>query len=134
MKKVKTKKKNGIAEPRIGYLDKPAKKEDKPSGSGEVSIGSKVKIKGNLKKVAAPKDGAAEGLAAKWVEKNQWIGQVRDFFREVRIELKKVTWPSRKETIAATTMVIILSILVALFLGLLDMGLAKAVSLILKRA
>ncbi|MBI5604851.1 MAG: preprotein translocase subunit SecE [Deltaproteobacteria bacterium] len=62
------------------------------------------------------------------------MGQVKDFFREVRIELKKVTWPSRKETIAATGMVIILSVIVAFFLGLLDVGLAKAVAVILKRA
>jgi preprotein translocase subunit SecE len=68
------------------------------------------------------------------VKKNQWIGQVRDFFREVRIELKKVTWPSRKETIAATGMVIVLSVLVAFFLGLLDVGLSKAVAFLLKRS
>ncbi|OGP51425.1 MAG: preprotein translocase subunit SecE [Deltaproteobacteria bacterium RBG_13_43_22] len=62
------------------------------------------------------------------------MGQVREFFREVRIELKKVTWPSRKETIAATGMVIILSVLVAFFLGLLDVGLSKAVGFLLKRS
>jgi preprotein translocase subunit SecE len=58
---------------------------------------------------------------------------VKEFFREVRIELKKVTWPSRKETIAATGMVIVLSILVSFFLGLLDVGLAKLVGSFLKR-
>ena len=73
-------------------------------------------------------------MAALWANKNQWIGQIKDFFREVQIELKKVTWPSRKETIAATSMVIILSIVVAFFLGILDIGLAKAVGLFLKRS
>ena len=129
MKKVKTKKKNGLDEFEKGLVENTVgpNKEDEPS------ISPKAKVKGNLKK-SNLKEEPAEGLAAKLVGKNQWIGQVKDFFREVRIELKKVTWPSRKETIAATGMVIILSVLVAFFLGLLDVGLAKAVGIILKRA
>ena len=107
-------------------------KETAASKAPEISAASKPKPKPNLKK-AGPKEEGAEGIAAKWAEKGQWIGQIKDFFREVRIELKKVTWPSRKETIAATVMVIALSVLVAFFLGLLDVGLAKAVGTILKR-
>ncbi len=129
MKKVKTKKKQVTIEPETRRMDK----EDGPGQEGEVSIAPKGKDKGNVKK-AGPKEDPAEGLVAKWVGKNQWIGQVRDFFREVRIELKKVTWPSRKETIAATGMVIILSVLVAFFLGLLDIGLSKAVGFLLRRS
>ncbi|MEK7615591.1 MAG: preprotein translocase subunit SecE [Patescibacteria group bacterium] len=43
------------------------------------------------------------------------------FLRDVRIELAKVSWPTRKETIRATLIVIIMSIIVAAFLGALDM-------------
>jgi preprotein translocase subunit SecE len=129
MKKVKTKKKHGLGDSET----KPVEKGNRPSQEGEISIVPKGKDKGNLKKLG-PKEDTEEGLVAKWVEKNQWVGQVRDFFREVRIELKKVTWPSRKETIAATGMVIILSVLVAFFLGLLDIGLSKAVGILLKRS
>ncbi|HSO72169.1 MAG TPA: preprotein translocase subunit SecE [Thermodesulfobacteriota bacterium] len=57
----------------------------------------------------------------------------KTFFREVRMELKKVTWPTRKETLAATAMVIILSVVVAFFLGILDVGLAKLVGSIMGR-
>ena len=128
MKKVKTKKKQGMIESETKSVDK----VDGPGKENEVSIVPKGNDKGNLKKPAL-KEGPEEGLATKWVGKIQWIGQVKDFLREVRIELKKVTWPSRKETIAATGMVIILSVLVAFFLGLLDVGLAKAVAIILKR-
>ena len=128
MKKVKTKKKQGMIESET----RPVDKVDGPGKEGEISIVTKGKDKGNLKRPNL-KEEPAEGLAAKWLGKNPWIGQVRDFLREVRIELKKVTWPSRKETIAATGMVIILSVLVAFFLGLLDVGLAKAVGIILKR-
>jgi len=129
MKKVKTKKKHGIIESETRRVDN----ENGTGQEGEISIAPKGKDKGNLKK-PSPKEGPAEGLVVRWVEKNQWIGQVREFFREVRIELKKVTWPSRKETIAATGMVIILSVLVAFFLGLLDVGLSKAVGFLLKRS
>ncbi|MGA3086115.1 MAG: preprotein translocase subunit SecE, partial [Thermodesulfobacteriota bacterium] len=127
MKKVKTKKKHGLGDSET----KPVEKGNRPSQEGEISIVPKGKDKGNLKKLG-PKEDTEEGLVAKWVEKNQWVGQVRDFFREVRIELKKVTWPSRKETIAATGMVIILSVLVAFFVGLLDIWLYNAVGILLK--
>lgn len=42
------------------------------------------------------------------------------FLKEAKIELKKVTWPSREETTHYTLTVIIISIAVALFLGGLD--------------
>ena len=81
--------------------------------------------KGNLKKPAKEEAGQKDWSPNGWI-KIQWIGQIKTFFREVRIELKKVTWPSRKETIAATAMVIILSVLVAFFLGFLDVGLSQS--------
>ena len=42
------------------------------------------------------------------------------FFKEVRLEMKKVNWPTRKETIKYTLIVIGVSIAVAVFLGGLD--------------
>ena len=53
------------------------------------------------------------------------------FLREVRIELKKVTWPSRTQTIGSTAVVIILVMIISFFLGLVDMGLSGLVQLIL---
>ena len=53
------------------------------------------------------------------------------FLREVRIELKKVTWPSRPQTIGSTAVVIILVMIISFFLGLVDMGLSGLVRLIL---
>ncbi|MEA2113246.1 MAG: preprotein translocase subunit SecE, partial [Patescibacteria group bacterium] len=43
-----------------------------------------------------------------------------EFLREVHLELKKVTWPTRKETIKYTAAVIGVSLAVAAFLGGLD--------------
>jgi preprotein translocase subunit SecE len=48
------------------------------------------------------------------------FGNLTTFLKEVRIELKKVTWPTRQETIRYTVTVIIVSIAVAIFLGALD--------------
>lgn len=53
------------------------------------------------------------------------------YFREVKQEGKKVTWPSRKETIASTVAVFIMVILASVFLYLSDQVLAWLVSLIL---
>ncbi len=57
--------------------------------------------------------------------------KVKQFLKEVKIELKKVVWPTRKDTIASTSVVIILVIIIALFLGLVDFGLSKIIRVIL---
>ncbi len=53
------------------------------------------------------------------------------FIREVRQEVAKVTWPTRKETTITTTMVFIMVFLAALFFMLVDYGLKNIVELIL---
>ena len=59
------------------------------------------------------------------------IDRIRQFLREVKIELKRVTWPSRKDTIGSTSVVLIVVIIIAVFLGLVDMGLSRLVRTIL---
>lgn len=48
------------------------------------------------------------------------LERLTTFLKESRVELKKVTWPTRQETIRYTATVIVLSLAVALFLGGLD--------------
>lgn len=55
------------------------------------------------------------------------------FFGEVIAELKKVTWPTRDETIKLTALVIAISVIVGLFIGGLDLTLLKITSLLFKR-
>ena len=55
------------------------------------------------------------------------------FVKEVMQELKKVTWPTRAETIKLTGVVIIISLFVAFFIGGLDAGLLKLTSTLYKR-
>jgi len=52
------------------------------------------------------------------------------FLRESKIELKKVKWPTRKELLASTAMVIFLVLVVSFFLGLIDFGLIKIIKTI----
>ena len=47
--------------------------------------------------------------------------QLIQYFKEVRVELDKVTWPSREQTIEKTIMVVVVSIAVGLYIGGLDL-------------
>lgn len=62
---------------------------------------------------------------------NEKIDQCKEFFQEAKAELKKVTWPTRKETVATGIAVMVLTFIMALFLGIADLGLTKIVELIL---
>jgi len=53
--------------------------------------------------------------------------KIRQFLREAKVELKKVKWPTRKELLASTAVVIVLTLLVAFYLGLVDFGLIKII-------
>jgi preprotein translocase subunit SecE len=53
------------------------------------------------------------------------------FIREVRQEVSKVTWPTRKETTVTTIMVFIMVTLAAVFFLLVDWGLSHLVKLVL---
>lgn len=55
------------------------------------------------------------------------------FLQEVVAELKKVTWPTREETIKLTVIVIAISVLVGAFIGGLDSLFVKAQSLLFTR-
>jgi len=48
------------------------------------------------------------------------LTRIKNFLKEVRTELRKVTWPTRQETIKYTLMVVGVSAGVAIFLGALD--------------
>ncbi len=59
-----------------------------------------------------------------------WAMQGREFFAEVQLEWKKVTWPTRKETIGGTIGVIALVALVAVALFVTDAVLGWAMRMI----
>ncbi|HSE94126.1 MAG TPA: preprotein translocase subunit SecE [Methylomirabilota bacterium] len=60
------------------------------------------------------------------------IAKVREFTREVMVEFRKVTWPSRPELVNSTTVVVVVTVVLALFLGAVDIALARIVERILR--
>ena len=61
----------------------------------------------------------------------QILNVVQQFLKESRAELKKVTWPTPKQAITSTSVVIVVTVIVSLVLGLVDFGLAKIIRLVL---
>jgi preprotein translocase subunit SecE len=61
-----------------------------------------------------------------------FLRRAQEFVREVLAEFRKVTWPSRQELINSTVVVIVVTVVVALFLGSVDIVLAKIVEAILR--
>jgi len=57
--------------------------------------------------------------------------KITTFLESVKIELGKVTWPTRKETVATTGVVVMIVFLISLYLGACDIILSKLMQLIL---
>ena len=60
------------------------------------------------------------------------FGRIKNFFKEVKVELKKVVFPSREEVIGSTKVVVVLVLIVAMFLGLIDLVLSKVIGIVVK--
>ena len=60
------------------------------------------------------------------------FGRIKNFFREVKIELKKVAFPSRDEVMGSTKIVVVLTIIIAVFLYSIDLLLSTLVGMLLK--
>ncbi|MEK9157803.1 MAG: preprotein translocase subunit SecE [Patescibacteria group bacterium] len=56
------------------------------------------------------------------------MSKITTFFREVRVEMSKVIWPTGTQLVAYTLIVIILSLLLAAFLGALDLVFQKVLT------
>jgi preprotein translocase subunit SecE len=101
--------------------DKPAK----PPRPPKAPTAKPPKPAKAVAKAAAKDKDDQPSVAASW-----WQASVQ-FLLEVKQELKKVTWPPKKQTLSATGVVLSLVILVSLFLGLVDFVLVRLVRLVL---
>ncbi len=62
-----------------------------------------------------------------------WFTRARRFLVEVRAELGRVTWPSRREVWATTIVVILTSLVFGIYLFTIDIGLDRSVRWIFQR-
>lgn len=60
------------------------------------------------------------------------IEKTKQFLSEVKIEMKRVSWPHKKETMQSTVVVIVMIFLIAAFLGIVDYGLLNVVGKFIK--
>ena len=116
------------------------KKQSASSGVSTQTGGAAVAKKDGLftgsrseKKAAASHRGNTSAVRSASAKLEPSIFQkVNQFLREVKIEFKKVTWPSRKQTIGSTAVVIILVIIIAFFLGIVDISLSSLIRLVIQ--
>lgn len=60
------------------------------------------------------------------------FAKIKRFLKEVRVELGKVTWPTWYELRGSTGIVIITVLVVTAFIGLVDLGLGRLISIFLR--
>lgn len=56
----------------------------------------------------------------------------KNFLTDVQSEFRRVSWPTREATLQSTGVVVFVTIVVAIYLGLVDLGLSKAVKFIIR--
>jgi preprotein translocase subunit SecE len=68
----------------------------------------------------------AEITTEKSGERTSVMQNINDYVRDVRVEMSKVSWPSRIELRESTLVVIVMVFLIAIFIGIVDRGLSLA--------
>jgi len=61
----------------------------------------------------------------------RFITGLREFISDVKSEIKKVTFPTRAETLGSTSVVLILVVILSIFLSLIDHALVRLVKIVI---
>jgi preprotein translocase subunit SecE len=83
----------------------------------------------NKKKKSTAKSGSGDDNSSSFVLAP---GNIRRFYHEVVVEFKKIVWPDRKVTFGLSGFVILLTVLLSVYLGAVDLILGKLVGLVLQ--
>ena len=62
----------------------------------------------------------------------EFLRKAREFVREVVIEFKRVSWPTRREVMGSTSVVVVMVLILAVFLAAVDNALSWLVGLVLR--
>jgi preprotein translocase subunit SecE len=76
---------------------------------------------------ASRKASAMASKGAPNAERKSWLSRLRNYLHEVRQELKKVTWPTRDQMVAFTTVTVITSVVLTFVIFGLDIVMKEAV-------
>ena len=60
------------------------------------------------------------------------FGKITNFITEVKVEMQKVSWSTKDELIGSTTVVIASTLLLAMFIGIVDIVLSRVIGIILR--
>ena len=58
--------------------------------------------------------------------------KIVQFLKETKFELKRVTWPTRREMLAGASVVLVIVFIVAFYLGIVDIILSKLIKVVLQ--
>jgi preprotein translocase subunit SecE len=100
--------------------------EEKPSA---LAVAGTKAVKS--KKTVSTKKPATTASTVPAKQGSNILSKSIQFLREVKVELKKVTWPSRKQTLGSTAVVLAIVLMISLFLGVVDIGLSNLIRVVL---
>ena len=117
------------------HSSKEKKKKQESGDSKDITEGKKITKVVPPKAKSAPssskKGDSVKSSTSDQSDKKNIFKQGIEYLQEVQSELKKVTWPTRKQTLGTTLVVIVLVAIVSIFLGLFDMGFSKLIQAVL---
>jgi preprotein translocase subunit SecE len=58
--------------------------------------------------------------------------KVVKFYNEIKAEMTKVTWPKKNELLGSTVIVIVISAMLGIFIGIVDLGISKIMGIIVR--
>jgi preprotein translocase subunit SecE len=117
---------------RIQKKKDPSKKKAQQFAKAEKNLVAAKNGGGSTAKpLAAVKKASGVDKPKPVAKEDNFVQKSIQFLREVKIELKKVTWPTRKQTMGSTVVVLILVAIISLFLGMVDLGLSSLVRVVL---
>jgi preprotein translocase subunit SecE len=67
------------------------------------------------------------------VPAKEWIPRIQKFWHETRAEMKKVAWPSQKEVVGTTGMVVGATVFFGVYLWVCDLAFYKAIEFLFKQ-
>ena len=131
MGRLKKKRKSGPKKKKQS-TGKPSAQSSSSSIDSKGISSSDASAKGPKRQAAMPAKRQKSKPVSKSGKRKNYIDIAAQFLREVVMELKKVTWPSRKQTTGSTVVMLILVAIISMFLGTVDIGLSKLVQIVLQ--